>query len=138
MQHSTDGETYSDLATLPSTGNATQVQQYRYTHTNATPGVNYYRIKQTDHSGAYSFSAINTVRIAEKGTDFAVLNTVVQHGVLQVQVYRPISLQVVSSTGSVLYRKQLNKGNHTLDLSKVATGVALITSDNQVQKIIVQ
>ena len=62
VEYSTNGISWSTLTILPSKGNSTAMQIYSYIHTKPVPDYNYYRIKQIDRNGNYSYSTVVTVR----------------------------------------------------------------------------
>jgi hypothetical protein len=57
VERSLDGITYSPLATVPASGNSTTVKDYSYTDTDAPSITSYYRLRETDYNGEFSFSA---------------------------------------------------------------------------------
>ncbi|MBP6825755.1 MAG: T9SS type A sorting domain-containing protein, partial [Saprospiraceae bacterium] len=60
VQHSTDGVRFDPIGRVGSKGSGSQ---YTFRHTTPPPGVNYYRLKQVDTDGAYSFSDIRLVNM---------------------------------------------------------------------------
>lgn len=61
VEHSTDGRTFSPLGTQAAAGNSSTVKNYLYNHNNLAIGLNYYRIKQIDNDGRFTYSAIVTL-----------------------------------------------------------------------------
>ncbi|MES2776091.1 MAG: T9SS type A sorting domain-containing protein [Bacteroidota bacterium] len=55
IEYSTNGTNWMELALLPNTGNLSS-QSFSYVHTSPVAGVNYYRIKQVDKDGNFSYS----------------------------------------------------------------------------------
>ncbi|HEY4651012.1 MAG TPA: T9SS type A sorting domain-containing protein [Pontibacter sp.] len=66
VQTSADGRTYHTLAFVPAiTANSNTPQAYAYTHSNPAPAQTlYYRLKQVDYSGTYTFSKTITIQTA--------------------------------------------------------------------------
>ncbi|MFT6279566.1 MAG: hypothetical protein ACJAU0_002397, partial [Flavobacteriales bacterium] len=56
VEHSLDLENWSDIGTLPASGNSDQEETYFLAHKEPTVGVNYYRLRQKDHNGAMHHS----------------------------------------------------------------------------------
>ena len=62
IEYSEDGLTFSDLVTLPAKGSSSSLSQtYTYGHVSTQEGVHYYRIKQKDMNGLYSYSSVLAV-----------------------------------------------------------------------------
>ena len=63
IEKSSDGLNWQEMATVDGAGNATYVNNYSIIDENPTPGMNYYRLSQTDYDGtrrSYKIVAINT------------------------------------------------------------------------------
>lgn len=58
VEVSSDGEHFSFLTSVASKGDATTEQSYDHLHTKPGYGIFYYRLKQTDHDGKFTYSKI--------------------------------------------------------------------------------
>ena len=58
VEVSRNGRDYSKLGDVNSRGNSSLPQAYSFTHLKPIPGINYYRLKQVDKDGRFSYSAI--------------------------------------------------------------------------------
>ncbi|MCB0838547.1 MAG: T9SS type A sorting domain-containing protein [Bacteroidetes bacterium] len=65
VEKTVDGVTFDDLATLSGAGTSQYTLHYSFVDHNPVPGVNYYRIKQVDFDGKFSFSQLLSVRSEE-------------------------------------------------------------------------
>jgi hypothetical protein len=61
LQRSTDGIHFTDIAVQDGAGNSNSVINYNHIDAQALSGLSYYRVKQTDFDGNYSFSNIAKV-----------------------------------------------------------------------------
>ncbi len=61
IERSNDGEHFEEIGKKMGSGNSEQKEYYSYTDQNPFPGTNYYRLKQIDFSGDFSYS--NTISI---------------------------------------------------------------------------
>lgn len=68
VEHSTDGRQFQTAATLPAAGNTTTSRSYHWVDPHPTPGMNYYRIRQLDLDGAYSYSKVVSLLYSRTGT----------------------------------------------------------------------
>ncbi len=63
VEHSTDGKDFQRIAVLPGAGSTQQKQDYTYTDQSPAPGLNYYRLWQTDYDGQRSMEGVRTARL---------------------------------------------------------------------------
>ncbi len=72
VERSSDGQNFSQLATVDGAGNSLVNLQYQYIDHQPLDGVSYYRLKQTDFNGDYSYSSIVAVDdlVLETNFDF--------------------------------------------------------------------
>jgi hypothetical protein len=64
IERSKNGVDFKELAQIKGAGNSNQIQNYRLIDEQPYQGVSYYRLKQTDFNGKYSYSEIKTVDIS--------------------------------------------------------------------------
>jgi hypothetical protein len=67
IERSADARTFENIGEIKGAGNSTSNISYTYTDENPLPGINYYRIKQTDYDGQYAYSDIKSVRYTSAG-----------------------------------------------------------------------
>jgi autotransporter-associated beta strand protein len=67
IEKSADGEAYREIAQVPGQGNSFEVHKYEYIDESPYPGLNYYRLKQVDFDGRYSYSPVVSVDFQAKG-----------------------------------------------------------------------
>ncbi len=61
IERSTDGKDFISLGRIKGSGNSVQLTSYSFLDQKTISGVNYYRLKQTDFNGEYSYSSIITI-----------------------------------------------------------------------------
>ncbi len=62
IERSNDGVRFTDIGQVDAMGTATGERQYRFTDANPNRGVNYYRLRSVDRSGAQKLSDIRMVK----------------------------------------------------------------------------
>ena len=67
VQRSTDGQTYSSIGTVAAAGNSSSARNYEFTDQTPQPNANYYRLKQTDIDGTFTYSPVNVVNFPVSG-----------------------------------------------------------------------
>ena len=61
IEYSTDGRSFIEVGVVYSTGNSLLSQGYDYSYTPATSVTHYYRLKQVDYDGRFSYSDIISI-----------------------------------------------------------------------------
>lgn len=56
LEHSIDGENFKAIKLVKGAGFSNEILNYNYLHEKPFAGVNYYRLKQTDYDGTYTYS----------------------------------------------------------------------------------
>ena len=69
VERSGDGKDFNEIGVLPGAGNSRSERQYSFTDEQPTNGINYYRIRQTDFDGQYSYSPVESVRFSIASAD---------------------------------------------------------------------
>ncbi|MCB9033980.1 MAG: T9SS type A sorting domain-containing protein [Chitinophagales bacterium] len=62
IEHSTDGANFTAIGEVLGAGNSSEMLDYQFTHYNPIVGNNYYRLKQVDYNGAYTYSNIVLIK----------------------------------------------------------------------------
>lgn len=65
IENSTNGLDWQNIATIKASNNPLQINNYSYSHPMPHTGINYYRIKQVDINGTFSYSSLAYVRYDE-------------------------------------------------------------------------
>ena len=66
VERSSNGINFTSINRLPSKGNSTQKTAYTFTDNSPLMGVNYYRIKQIDKSGKYTYGNVASINFINK------------------------------------------------------------------------
>lgn len=64
IERSTDGNTFREIGQTPSLGNSRSPQTYTYTDRSPVKGASYYRLRQVDTDGKWSYSPVVTAVLA--------------------------------------------------------------------------
>ena len=72
LEKSIDGETWDIIFTCDGAGTSTKINNYSFIDEDPYSGVNFYRLKQTDLDGKYSYSSIENVCIKNDSLLFSV------------------------------------------------------------------
>ena len=132
LQKSMDGQVFTDIGFVAGNGNSSLVHNYNYTDIDVLSGSNYYRLKQIDLDGRFTYSSIIKLDYAKFA--WTILgNPVGSNSMVQVQIDKTseVIIEVVSMNGSVI--RTINKGKISagtysipLHLGQVSSGIYVV------------
>lgn len=137
VQRSTDGQQFSDIATVvPQSGNSYEQQSYGYTDQHVPANTVYYRLAMIDQDGTVTYSTIETVTLrAITGTK--IYPTVVEDGQVFVETDRKANhaqVQLFDMNGRKLWQTAVNlnvvRKQLTLPASAQKGAYVVLVSDN--------
>ena len=134
VERSADGQVFNPISFVAGQNNSNIENNYTYTDVKPVNGTNYYRLKQIDNDGKFTYSGI--IQLKNVIADFAwsvYPNPVVDNGWMQVQLPNAakVSVQVISSTGNIISmidKGTLQTGTYSipLNLNSVAKGIYIV------------
>ncbi len=143
VERAADAQNFRSVGNINSLGNSQQIQSYQLIDTQPLPAVNYYRLKQTDLDGSYSYSAIVEVFNAQQQFDF--FPNPVKRGeqlnvYLEMEKRTDIKLQLINTMGQVLLEKSLNvtagSSSFQLELNNISQGYYFLSLENKQEKLV--
>ena len=61
IEKSLDNRNFKSIGKIAGAGNSEQIMNYGFTDSNLSAGLNYYRLKQTDYNGEFSYSPVEVI-----------------------------------------------------------------------------
>ncbi|RAK65071.1 T9SS type A sorting domain-containing protein [Hymenobacter edaphi] len=110
VERSVDGKRFDAVTTVRAAGNSTTRREYSYLDATMRPGLNYYRLKQTDHDGTFTYSQIVPV---QAGAGEQALQAYGSGGALTVEMRTDAqcrAFRVMDSMGRLVYTETLPEG----------------------------
>lgn len=138
VQRSSNGVTWSDLASLNAIGGNTQINTYSYRDKQPLPGMNYYRIKTLDVDGKTGYSIINKISFLPNQNLFRVINNPSTNNYISIQVYKETNMALYNSDGIVLWIKKMARGVQTISFHQKPKGVYWLVAEGTSQKVIIR
>ncbi len=145
IEKSLDGENYFEIATIPSDakkGNSTETLSYEYIYLNNTPA--YYKLKQTDFDGKFSYSDVIFVENCFEGveeTAFTAYSANNRNILIHMELPRAsmytIGVMDLSGRNVVEYSPHdLQKGNNVIKLpgDRLSTGFYVVHAFNEFEQ----
>ncbi len=134
IEHSSNGFDFSVIGEMEAAGFSTRSIDYHFMHENPAAGINYYRLKQLDFDGTYTYSRTLSVKFDEKPV-FSFYPNPVRN---RMQIELPEELQEVSTLqvfdllGKMMLEYDMPPGesNHILDTGNLPPGHYFIKMQN--------
>lgn len=136
IQHSDGGMQWNTLATVKGAGNSSKVLDYNFTDYNPVLGINYYRLKQVDYNGDYTFSKIKSAVYTSNTTTLLFPNPVGEYLELNSSV---ALIQIFNVSGKMVLES--NAENGKVDVSELSSGtyfIKIISGENYSSTIFIK
>ena len=137
LEHSLDIENFSEIYRTSAAGNSNQVRNYNYLHENVPQGINYYRLKQVDLDGSFTYSEI--VQIVNKNEQYTAAvypNPATDN--ITILINNPqgnSQITIFDAIGQLMHNELVNEQKNVLldvNISHFANGMYFIAiSDNR-------
>ncbi len=122
LERSADVRSFEAVGRVDGKGTTASVSKYLFEDKNPAVGINYYRLKQVDLNGAFTYSAVKSYTVRESGALVVLPNPTADY--LTVNGLTEVSkLQIVDMAGRVRLEKQAEKASTTVDISGLQPGV---------------
>ncbi|MET0462000.1 MAG: T9SS type A sorting domain-containing protein [Chitinophagaceae bacterium] len=130
VEHSTDGRQFTTVGEVKATGNSSTTKQYQFIHASPARGMNYYRLRQVDKNGTFTYSkALHLLYQPDRKELLVAPNPATdQVYVISGAGRHVIKAELFDMSGKQVLVKQLNTGQqvYSLDISSVQKGVYLL------------
>lgn len=131
-ERSADGTFWEALPAIEGAGTSGEISEYVTYDLAPLIGTIYYRIKQIDYDGRFSYSPLRSVIVAE-------LNLVFPNptnGLLNVETVGTVTITDLSGRELLKTTGLIGNNATTLDLSELSPGMYLVRTDSGVQKVL--
>ncbi len=141
LERSKDASNWSVLTTISGKGNSSEVVQYSYIDSNPLPQTSYYRLKQTDFNGVFSYSGIQTISTSRQKEHISIYpNPTINQVTISGSRNELNQMQVVNLLGQDVTDKaeliEKNTNSITLSLVNMQSGIYFLKTSSAVSKII--
>ena len=127
LERSKDGKTWKSVYTCQGAGTTTEKSVYSFVDNDEKSGLIYYRLKQTDVDGAFSYSSVRSIRILNEDINFNVYpNPSTSENVtvlISGNKNSDVILKVIDNIGREIYSGtvQMSDSNVSINLSDVCS-----------------
>jgi hypothetical protein len=127
VEHSVDGNHFTPLKNILAAGNSNAIRNYEFIHGNPVAGANFYRIKQTDRDGQFSYSKTILLQHSKEALPITLAPNPVRD---QLTVWLPASaeggtLKIFNQVGQIMHQQTVAIGTTQLQVntSKLTSGM---------------
>ncbi|MEA1874099.1 MAG: T9SS type A sorting domain-containing protein, partial [Bacteroidota bacterium] len=145
IEHSLDGVNFTEIKRINGAGNCNREISYSFIDKNAKEGINYYRLKQTDFDGKYTYSKVQAVYFDEIYINVEIYPNPVIGKVLNIKTNNTenTSINIYNCIGEKMGIKITNKNNiHIIDVSNLPKGIYFVETRvvgfSEYKKILIQ
>ncbi|MGH1435530.1 MAG: T9SS type A sorting domain-containing protein [Lewinella sp.] len=135
IERSTDSRGWKKLGSIAGAGTTQQEQQYSFLDETPLPGLNYYRIKQVDYDGSFSYSPIVSARWEGKAQVYLFPNPT--NDLLQISglptTDGPITIEIIDMAGRIMLRQTWNQS--AINVASLADGVYSLRISSSIEVI---
>lgn len=132
VERSRDGINFEAIFTMKGKGNSTNQINYNGVDENPKNGISYYRLKQTDFDGTFSYSEIKSIEISDN--KFNVYPNPTQTGLLTIssETDSYYNIKIFDVLGKIIFETPSTNLVSQIDLTAYNKGIYFIqiTSDN--------
>ncbi|HKR07107.1 MAG TPA: T9SS type A sorting domain-containing protein [Bacteroidia bacterium] len=125
VERSRDGNEFEEAGKMDGAGNSTSVLNYSLTDYTPYKGISYYRLKQTDFNGDYSYSQVVAVKIFEDASDILIYPNP-SNGIFNIiknNMDVPVELFMYDMEGRLVWKNRLTDGSMQIDIRNFGKGV---------------
>jgi hypothetical protein len=142
IEKSLDGQEWTELMIVTGAGNSNNTKYYNSIDYNPYMGISFYRLKQTDFNGKFTYSITSSVNILNKNDDNILIYPNPAKGIITIESNLKLGSEILifNNLGQNI-TEQLNfisssNNSQTIDLSSVPKGIYYLKSGTKTQQII--
>jgi hypothetical protein len=140
IEKTLNGKDWSVVANIKGSGNSNEVRHYQAFDNRPFSGLSYYRLKQTDFDGKFTYSPISSVRVDKVDTIDVYPNPTNHKITVAGDALELAKINVTNSFGKQLQTLSFEAHNGSteveIDLSELPSGIYFIHTATQVKKVI--
>lgn len=133
IEKSFDGKNWMEIGQVEAAGNSTDMNNYEFSDKNAQAGVQYYRLKQTDFNGAFTYTS--TVAVSFRKTSLASVypNPAAAQVNISLESENGSDVRIYNAAGQLVMSLDAQTGIVSLDITELPNGIysVEVISENQ-------
>lgn len=140
VEKSINGKEWMSIGTVKGVGNSEVLTNYNLIDANPVAGVQFYRLKQTDVNGEFTYSSIVPVKFGSAATLGVLVYPMPASNVLNIDLNTDaessVDITILNTMGQVVLKTTVTGNAHQLDIQNLVSGVYFIevSSEGSVTK----
>lgn len=132
IERSTDGTTFEVATTVPGAGNSNQELHYTALDEDVRTAAVYYRLKQTDYNGVFTYSKVIYVDTRElKRSEISIYPNPASSVVNVVNTSEePMYIRIMNDKGRVLFEQETSERETAIDVSSIDAGIYILETSS--------
>lgn len=145
IERSRDGQNFETVGIIDGAGNSNELLTYNFIDSDPLTGTSFYRLKQTDFSGEFDYSPIQSIKVERSfETEFkAYPNPIVSGQTLKIKYNvdgaQTLKLAVLDTRGSLIVKEEISvssdRGEIELSTARFLKGLNLIRIIDESQQV---
>lgn len=123
VERSATGSRWEVIGQCPASNSDDAIHSYSFRDLAPGAGNNFYRIRQVDNDGKYSYSRVIKLYFTSNKIVLRVFPNPVTNGQLNVLLNAPAAIRIVDVSGRILRQQQVGAGQQTLSVQSMAKGM---------------
>lgn len=137
VEYSKDGRTFDPIGTLKAKGNSITATQYQFNYQPNGSSVYYFRIKQIDIDGNFTYSTVVILQ-SQKSAIASVFPNPADNGKINLRLTQSNVVLLLSPEGKVIFNGRLNEGQHQFNVEGKSKGIYLLRAGTEVLRVVVK
>lgn len=138
VEHSTDKVNWKSIGNITAANDPAGSHAYDFVHKNPVTGNNYYRIRQNDINGAFSYSPVVNAVFDFSAAHLALYPNPVVNGQVTILVPANGIARIYNNEGVVVMEKIVVAGSQKLTVAHLAKGVYWVRVNNEGVALVIQ
>lgn len=138
LQHSKNAKDWQELTTVNSQSSTVIGSNYQYLHARAGSGDHYYRILLRDINLIDLSSPVRKISMDGTEMPFEIAQNPTRGKCIQLDCSAPLTIQLYTSSGNLLFSRQLQAGRNDIVLGAVSSGVYIINYSGYARRVYLQ
>jgi len=135
IERSSNGSRFEVIGEMRGAGNSSRELKYSFIDENPLNGISYYRIKQTDFDGQYSYSDVRRIKFVDFG------NLSLKFGMSQSQLnissaFENYSIHIYNTSGIELRKNEGLSLDHSMSIDDLQSGIYFLRIQSEGQSVI--
>jgi hypothetical protein len=136
IERSTDGDTWVKIGSTKAIGNGNGINTYKFTDAYPINGDDYYRLKQFDISGTFSYSPVRMIHFDASQNLLVYPSPFYNYVTIDAGMNVIGEMSIFDLSGRVVYHSKIESSKETLNLSWLSTGYYTVMANGQSLQII--